>query len=272
MARVNKLDSKGRGAAFSNKDWGYVQDEAKERKITLAEFLRQIVEHHRRTANAELGLQHPLGITDIKYPANDRDSSMLLRDAERVDLVFNDMKSWLPGPLGTGKHLKEIQERLRNKKVTRIWMLHPESQMIPEVARASGKDPQAQINEIELAVMRICDGLWHLALPKKKMNFEERPLQIVGHPRYNTYSLMKLDNVAWVNYYPITSRGSGDMGHFHVYVPTESELSVFKRIENDLSNTTAKAREVFPNTFDLVEFYFAKNVASGKAPRKKKRA
>lgn len=270
MARTIKLDSKGRGAAFSDKDWTYVQDGATKRKITNAEFLRQILEHHRRTAETELGLQHPLGIADIKYPANDRDSSIFLREAERVDLVFNDMKSWLPGPLASGKHLKAIQDRLRNKRLTRIWLLHPESKMIPEVSRASGKDPQAQIDEIELAVMRICENLWHLALPKKKMNFEERPLQIVGHPRYNTYSMMKFDDVAWVNYYPITSRGSGDLGHFHIYVPTPSELSVFKRIENDLSNTTAKAREVFPHTFDLVAYYFKKNVLVGKSQQRKR--
>lgn len=179
-----------------------------------------------------------------------------------VDLVFNDMKRWLPGPNDSGANLKVLRERLRKGRKTRILLIHPESPYLEELARVSLKNLDEQRDEIELAVMRICEGMWDLALPKNGTIFEERPLQIVGNPHYNTYSMIKFDKTAWVNYYPITTRGGKDKGFFHVYGPTDDkELNILKRIEDDLSDTRAASTARFKAKHDLVQYFFDKNVA-----------
>lgn len=196
-----------------------------------------------------------LGLEKIVAPANDRNSSEQLRDADDVTLIFNDMKSWLPGPRREGRHLEALQARLDAGKRTHIFLLHPETAYLHEVARTSGKNPQEQTDEIERAVRRLCQGRIVKALPKGVI-FEKRPLRITGHSFYNTYSLMKFDDVAYVNYYPIAVRGSIEVGNFHVYRPTGEFDGVYERIMRDLSAIQSKAEEAFPNDgFDLVKYY-----------------
>jgi hypothetical protein len=195
------------------------------------------------------------GLAGFIYPANDTDSSDLITEAREVTLVFNDMRLWLPGPRGTGRHLDAIQKRLDQGRRTRIFLLHPKSPFISEVARASGKDPQEQIDELERAVTRICNtnSRWGKAIPKNTL-FEQRPLQIIGHPRYNTYSMIMTEEEARVNYYPIGFRGKEDVGHFHVYKPTAPD-GIFERLVRDLDVIKAIAENAFKEEMDLVQYY-----------------
>lgn len=196
-----------------------------------------------------------LGLHDIVAPANDHDISDRLRDAGDVTLIFNDMKNWLPGPKREGRHLEALHARLAAGKRTHIFLLHPDTAYLHEVARTSGKTPQEQIDEIERAVRRICRGRIDQALPKGVI-FEKRPLRITGHPFYNTYTLMKFDDVAYVNYYPIAVRGSAEVGNFHIYRPVGQFHGVYERIERDLSALQSKAEEAFPyDGYDLVKYY-----------------
>jgi hypothetical protein len=195
------------------------------------------------------------GMAGIIYPANDVDSSALIEEARELALVFNDMRLWLPGPRGTGKHLAALQRRLDAGRRTRIFLLHPKSPFLSEVARVSGKDVKEQADEIERAVVRLCDGRWDKVLPKDTL-FEQRPLQIIGHPRYNTYSMIMTEAEARVNYYPIGFRGREDLGHFHVYKPTVPDRGMYERMARDLDVIKAIAENTFNEDMDLVQYYY----------------
>jgi hypothetical protein len=195
------------------------------------------------------------GLVDILSPANDRDSGDLLRNAKEVRLIFNDMKNWLPGPKGEGKHLDALLARLDQGLRTHIFLLHPETPYLHEIARASGKSPEEQAGEIERAVVRLCRGRIEKALPQDVI-FEKRPLRITGHHWYNTYALMMFDDVAYVNTYPIAVRGSTEVGNYHVYKRTGRFEGVFERVERDLGAIQSKAESFFADDgFDLVKYY-----------------
>ena len=122
------------------------------------------------------------------------------------------------------------------------------------LSSVSKKSPEIQTDEIGRAVSRLCDGLWEEA-PAKSSIFEQRPLQIIGHPRYNTYSMIMADERAYVNYYPIAFRGKDDVGHFHVYQPSKRERGVFERLKTDLRWMKRAAEDEYKSEMDLVSYY-----------------
>jgi Arc/MetJ-type ribon-helix-helix transcriptional regulator len=204
------------------------------------------------------GRLNALGLIDILDPANDRDLSQIVDDAAELTLVFNDMRLWLPGPMDRGHHLAALRRRLEGGKRTKIFLLHPNTRLMTVIAAVSNKPEKIQTDEIKRAVTRICDKMWDRALPADTI-FEQRALQIIGHPRYNTYSMIMADKTAYVNYYPIAFRGKEDAGHFHVYQPSANGRGVYERLTTDLQWMKRAAEDEYQEGMDLVARYAEKN-------------
>jgi hypothetical protein len=202
-----------------------------------------------------------LGMVDVIHPANGHDHSKEIAGATEVNLVFNDMRHWLPGPRGTGLHLEALRARLKAGKRTRIFLLHPRTKFIEPVSKVSDKERAEQIGEIETAVHRICAGLWEQALANDIQLYEKKPLLIIGHPFYNTYSMIMADERAWVNYYPIAFRREGDVGHFHVYSKTDPN-GLYARLETDIGVIQREAENHFKARFDLVRYFHRRQVSA----------
>jgi Arc/MetJ-type ribon-helix-helix transcriptional regulator len=262
-------------AKSGDKNWKTIQAKAPESYHTFVDNLvdqgkfeskAHVIRHaldrlkERIESDSPTGRLNALGLIDILDPANDRDLSQIVDGSAELTLVFNDMRLWLPGPNDQGHHLAALRRRLEGGKRTRIFLIHPKTRLMTEVASVSTKSEKIQADEIERAVTRICDGMWDRALPKSTI-FEQRALQIIGHPRYNTYSMIMTDKLAYVNYYPIAFRGKEDVGHFHVYQPSSNRRGVYERLTTDLQWMKRAAEDEYHEGMDLVAHY-AKKVRS----------
>lgn len=201
------------------------------------------------------------GLYDIHAPANGHDYTRMIAGAETLTLVFNDMRRWLPNH----GHLAALRERIRDKKPTRIYILHPDNPMLPFVARISNKiqiDPSSggvinrQITDIELAIRQITAG-FSLA--------DMSALTFLGHHHVNTYTVVMSEKEALVVNYPVAKRyNDGVIWHFHAGSGSENE---YRTCQADIEELDRETRDLGPTT-DL-RIWTSRNAESGaRAPGK----
>lgn len=178
----------------------------------------------------------PFGLSDLLYPANGRDYNPELANAERLTLVFNDMKMWLP------RHLETLRSRISSGKITNIFVLHPRNPYIAPIANVSEKSLSVQEAEIGQSIKLICDGLWD-----KTAN-----LRIYGHRRFNTYSAVITEEKVMAIYYPIQRRYN--QGFVHVYGNSADPLAIYHQFEDDLAEL-ARDCEQNVESHDLIALF-----------------
>lgn len=180
--------------------------------------------------------RHPFGFAELLYPANGRDYHSELITAERLTLIFNDMKRWLP------RHLDTMRARLQAGKHTDIFVLHPQNPYIAPIASVSEKALSVQELEIGESIRLLCDGLWD----------NLRNVRIYGHRRFNTYSGVMTERKVMAVYYPIQRRYND--GFVHVYEKTTDPLSIYRQFEDDLAELARDCEQNVPS-YDLIKFF-----------------
>lgn len=182
------------------------------------------------------------GLYDIHAPANGHDYTKMIAGAETLTLLFNDMRRWLENH----GHLEAVRERIRDKKPTRIYILHPDNPMLPFVAKisnkihvnpASGAVTNRQITDIEYAIRQITDG-FSLA--------DMSALTFLGHHHVNTYTAVMSEKEALVVKYPVVKRyNDGVIWHFHKGGGSENE---YRNCEDDIAELERETRDLGPTT------------------------
>ena len=180
--------------------------------------------------------KHPFGLADLLYPANGRDYNPELAEADRLTLVFNDMKRWLP------RHLDTMRARLQAGKHTDIFVLHPRNPYIAPIANVSEKALSVQEAEIGESVRLLCDGLWDYL----------RNTRIYGHRRFNTYSGVITEKKVMAVYYPIQRRYND--GFVHLYEKTPDPNAIYRQFEDDLAEL-ARDCEQNVESYDLIKLF-----------------
>lgn len=173
-----------------------------ETRNALAQHRQQIITEIAETSRRTQEHERQFGRLDVLAPAKNRNYSDVIRKAETLNLVFNDMRTWI----GLHQHKEALRERLRDRKTTHIYLLHPKSEWINYITRISNKEPMEQIGDIEYAVRSICDGLWNAAGDH---------FTITGHHKFNTYTIVMTEQKCWAVYYPISHRYNKDVVWTH---------------------------------------------------------
>jgi Arc/MetJ-type ribon-helix-helix transcriptional regulator len=150
-------------------------------------------------------LRQRFGLRRMVYPANGHDYSDLIEKAESVTLVFNDMRRWLDNH----RHRGALRMRIVQNRPTRIYLLHPKSNLMNFVAKISNKlevvgGKNRQVRDVERAVRHLCAGLWRHF--NNRENGEDENFRIVGHRYFNTYTTVMTENECRVVWYPIFKR------------------------------------------------------------------
>ncbi len=181
-------------------------------------------------------------------PAANHDYSEMLLKAERLVLVFNDMRRWIDNH----RHCEALRLRMTNRLHTRILLLHPKSPIIKFIAELSGKTEiidgeNRQIHDIRYAVQKLCSGAWDIAAEAARDNV----FKVIGHRRFNTYSMVLDERLARVVYYPISFRYN--QGVIWNYVRGELEAHAYEDFLEDV--TELERISVTHKDHDLVQYF-----------------
>lgn len=157
-----------------------------------------------------------LGLVRI-LPDSDRlDYDRLIEQPRRLIVQLNDGRTW------ASVHHERLRRRLEDPaKDTTIFLVHPDSEIIPLLARKGSTDPEILRGKIKetLNILREVAGPGNL--------------EVLGHSLYNPHSLIMGDEDAVVIPY-FTSRGSRSIPAF-LYRATGG-ADYFSALESDLES------------------------------------
>jgi hypothetical protein len=182
----------------------------------------------------QLGEKNELGLVELAGDASIYDYTDIIAQPKTLTIVLNHGQTWV------SVHIERLRKRFADPtKETTFFVIHPESPLVPIVARKGNTEPSVILAKLRetISLLREIKG------PQSRVN-------IYGHFLYNTYSACIGDKEAVVTAY-FLSRGARTVPVFR-FADVGSEC-VFRELVDDIKKLKLDSAYIGPSEFEALE-------------------
>jgi len=169
---------------------------------------------------------YDLGLVEVRADANSHDFADLLRTARNLVIVLNDGRTWV------SNNAARLRDRFEDSRLeTSFFFVHPQSLILPVLARKDGTTEAALSAKIQETVSMLC-----------RMCTQDSLVTVRGHHLYNPHSVFMSDeHVLLTPYFHARTRRTVPLLRF----VDRGDGSFFREVGEDLEALILDAEILF---------------------------